>query len=202
VESSETKRLCYVLNTRPLLNFTYTDCVDLLKRLLGRPIFVPAEVYEEWKKARSALKRKLRDLPARCHGPLDVRLLTNLNGAQKCFSGSPFRVEWLEREELELAEELRERHWDIDAGEADVLALCMKRELSWVAVLDDRPAHELALALGVPTMGTIDLLIEAVRQNLLSPNDGEYLLEKMKESWPRAPRGKLSEYLKGLRSIW
>jgi predicted nucleic acid-binding protein len=121
-----------------------------------------------------------------------VQLLAHLDQARGRFRGNPFRVVRLQGEELELAEELQERHWlSIDTGEADVLALCIQRGPGWIAVLDDRPAHDLALMLGIPTMGTIEVLLEAIRQNLLSLNQGEYLLDEMKASWPRAPRGKL-----------
>jgi len=192
----------YVLNTRPLLNFTYTGRVVLLERLLGKPIYVPAEVQRQWKAAHSALERKLRRLPAHRRDPLDVRLLDNLNRARGRFRGNPFRVVHLYAEEVERAEELREAHELIDPGEADVLALCLHRGPDWVAVLDDRPAHDLALELGIPTVGTIELLMEAVKRGLLSLNDGEHLLEEMRASWRRAPRGKLEEYISGRRAVW
>jgi len=105
-------------------------------------------------------------------------------------------------EEAARAEELREEHWAVDPGEADVLALCLHRGPGWAAVLDDRPAHELALELGVPTLGTIELLMEAVQRGLLSLNDGERLLEEMRASWPRAPQGKLEEYISGKTEVW
>ncbi len=193
----------HALDTRPLLNFTYTDRVDLLERLLGKPIHIPAAVHEQWKAARSALEGKLRELPAHRRDPLDVRLLDNLNRARGRFRGTPFRVVPLyDPEEAERAEELREEHPDIDPGEADVLALCLHRGPGWVAVLDDRPAHDLALTLGIPTMGTIELLMEAVKRGLLSLNDGEHLLEEMRTSWPRAPQGRLQGYISGERAVW
>jgi predicted nucleic acid-binding protein len=193
----------YVLNTRPLLNFTYTDRVDLLERLLEKPIYVPAEVHEEWQRARLALERKLRDLPAHRHDPLDVQLLAHLDQARGRFRGNPFRVVRLQGEELELADELQERQWlSIDPGEADVLALCIQRGPGWMAVLDDRPAHDFAVANNIPTVGTIELLLEAVKQDLLSLSQGEHLLGEMRLSWPRAPGGKLKDHSSGHRSIW
>ncbi len=198
----EAGRRRYVLDTRPLLNFTYTDRVELLEWLLGKPIYVPAAVHEEWRKARAALQRELRELPARRQDPVRVRMLGNLDRARGRFCGNPFQVVHLHGEEAERAVELYEGHRYIDPGEADVLALCLHRRPKWVGVLDDRPAHEFALTLQIPTVGTIELLLEAVKQGLLSLNDGEHLLDEMRMNWPRAPRGRLVEYVSGRRRTW
>lgn len=203
-DSSEDRvgRRRYVLDTRPLLNFIYTDQVKLLERLLGKPIYVPAMVHEEWKKARAALQQELRRLPIRRQDPVQVRMLGNLDRARRRFHGNPFQVVHLHGEEMEQAMELYEGHKDIHPGEADVLALCLHRGPGWIAVLDDRPAHELALTLQIPTVGTIELLLKAVKQGLLSLNDGEHLLNEMRMNWPRAPRGRLAEYVSGRRQAW
>jgi predicted nucleic acid-binding protein len=192
----------YVLNTRPLLNFTYTDQIALLEKLLGKRIYVPAEVHRQWKGARSGLERKLRDVPPHRHDPFEVQKLNRLHRAGGRFRGNPFRLLRLPEEERDLASELERDHLWIHPGEADVLALCLKRGLGWAAVLDDRQAHDFAVANGIPTMGTLELLIQAVQERLLSLNDGEDLLDEMRMNWPRAPGGKLSDYLKGRRAVW
>jgi predicted nucleic acid-binding protein len=192
----------YVLNTRPLLNFTYTGRIALLEGLLGKPICVPAEVYKQWKRARSRLERKLRGVPPHRHDPFEVQKLDRLQRAGRQFQGNPFRVLRLYEEERDLAHELERDHLWIHPGEADVLAVCMKRGQGWAAVFDDRQAHDFAVDESIHTVGTIELLLQAIRGELLSLNDGEHLLDEMRLSWPRAPRGKLSDYLKGRRAIW
>lgn len=190
----------YVLDTRPLLNFTYTAQIALLEKLLGRPIYVPAQVHEDWKKARARLDRKLREIPTYRHYPLDVQLFAHLQQARRRFRGNPFRVLRLYEEERDLALEFERDYVGIDPGESEVLAVCQGR--GWTAVLDDRPAHNFAVAQGIATLGTLEILIEMVQQGLLRLNEGEQLLDEMRLSWTRAPRGKLSDYLKGRRSVW
>ncbi len=190
----------YVLNTRPLLNFTYTDQIDLLEKLLGKPIYIPAQVYEDWKKARSRLDRTLREIPTTRRDPLDARLFAHLQQARRRFRSNPFRVLRLYEEERDLALEYERDYVGIDPGESEVLAICQKR--GWTAVLDDRPAHEFAVAQGIATLGTLEVLIEMVQQGLLLLNEGEHLLGEMRQSWPRAPGGRLNDYLSGRRHVW
>lgn len=192
----------YVLDTRPLLNFAYTDHISLLEVLLGKPLYVPAQVHREFIGARSALERKLRQFPPYRHDPIDLQLVANLQVAGRQFRGNPFRVLKLQGEERDLALELERDHRWIDPGEAEVLAICLQRGRDWVAILDDRPAHEFAVAQGVPTLGTIELLIRSVEQGILILKDGEHLLDEMLQSWPRAPRGRLEDYLSGRRAVW
>ena len=192
----------HVFNTRPLLNFTNTDRIGLLEELLGKPIYVPDEVHRQWKGARSRLEEELQAVPPDRRDPFEVQRLDRLQRAARRFRGNPFRVVKLLGEERDLTLELERDHYWIHPGEADVLALCLHRGPGWTAVLDDRPAHDLALELGVPTVGTIELLLEAVRQELLSLTDGEHVLDEMRASWPRAPGGRLQEYLSGKRAVW
>lgn len=193
----------YVLNTRPLLNFGYLGRVDLLEGLLGHPILVPSEVLNEVQKARTALDKDLSDLPQPRRPPSDVNRLYHLEQALGRFSGDPFREAQLGPEEQDLAHELEETHrLEIDPGEAEILAICQLRGADHVAIMDDRPAHELAVDWDIPTYGTIELLIEMVQAGLLDVPEGETLLDQMREYWPRGPVGSLRDFFDDQRSAW
>ena len=198
----ETERQ-YVLNTRPLLNFGYLGQVDLLEGLIGRPILVPSEVLNEVRKARTALDKDLSDLPQPRRPPSDVNRLYHLEQALGRFSDDPFREAQLGPEEQDLAHELEETHrLEIDPGEAEILAICQLRGPDHVAIMDDRPAHELAVDWDIPTYGTIELLIGIFQTRLLEQSDGEQMFGEMQENWPRGPGGRLQEYVHEQRPIW
>lgn len=75
----------YALDTRPLLNFVYADALAVLERLLGRPLYVPAGVHEQFGRAESALRRRLERLPERQRNPFNVQVLTRLQAARGQF---------------------------------------------------------------------------------------------------------------------
>lgn len=57
--------------------------------------------------------------------------------------------------------------WDLGAGEAQVIALCLQ-DRSRQAVLDDGDARRCALTLGVSMIGTLGILLQAKRKGLIS----------------------------------
>ena len=189
----------YVLDTRPLLNFVYTDALAVLEELLGKPLYVPAAVHGQFGRAESALRRRLEQLPEHQREPFDVQVLIRLQAARGRFRGNPFRIVRLHNAKRDLAIRL-EREPGVDPGESEVLALSLSR--GWVAILDDRLAHDFAASQGIETLGTLDLLVQAVRHGILPLDDGERLLEEMRLGWQRAPRGNLRDYLNGRRAIW
>jgi len=189
----------YALDTRPLLNFVYTDALAVLEKLLGKPLYVPAGVHEQFGRAESTLRHRLEQLPERQRDPFDVLVLERLQAARSRFRGNPFRIVRLYDAERDLAIRL-EQEPGVDPGESEVLALSLSRD--WVAVLDDRLAHDFAVSQGIETLGTLDLLVQAVQQGILNLKDGERLLDEMRLRWQRAPRGRLRDYVNGRRSIW
>jgi predicted nucleic acid-binding protein len=56
--------------------------------------------------------------------------------------------------------------WDLGAGESQVVSWAAA-QLGSVAVLDDRAARRCATALGVPTVGTLRILLEAKSAGLV-----------------------------------
>jgi len=192
----------WVLDTRPLLNFTATGSVRLLQILLGTPIWVPAEVHREWKQTVTAAEGRLRSTPISRHHPTDVRMLAAFQNSTHCFDEDPFCVVHLYGVERDLAIELEQDQQGIHPGEAAALAVCICRGRTWAVVLDDRPARAFALQQGIHTFGTLDLIVRGVREGHLALDAGEVLFREMQYSWPRAPHGRLAEYVAGGRPIW
>jgi predicted nucleic acid-binding protein len=58
------------------------------------------------------------------------------------------------------------RVWDLGAGETAVLAVALEAPDS-MAVMDDQPARRCARVLGVPTQGTLGLVLLAKQQGLI-----------------------------------
>lgn len=56
--------------------------------------------------------------------------------------------------------------WDLGSGESDVLSWAAS-EAGTIAILDDRAARRCAAALGIPTRGTLHVLLEAKRAGLV-----------------------------------
>lgn len=56
--------------------------------------------------------------------------------------------------------------WDLGSGETEVLALSLGLP-GWVAILDDRAARQCASALGVPTRGTLGVVLLAKDRGLV-----------------------------------
>lgn len=56
--------------------------------------------------------------------------------------------------------------WDLGAGEASVLAFAAANK-GWEAVLDDLEARRCAAALGIPTTGTVGIVLRARQADLI-----------------------------------
>lgn len=188
-------------DTRPLLNVVCAGMVREVSDLLGDRFYVPAEVKDEFDKSVRALERDLEGTPPDRRGPVRVRLVHRLKESGSLFQGRPFHIVRLYGEEAELATDLAKDYRELDSGEAEVLALCMKR--GGIVLFDERPAHEFALSQGIKTLGTLDLLVKMIHQDVLSLNEGEERLDIVRRAeWARAPPGRLSEYVSGKRPIW
>jgi predicted nucleic acid-binding protein len=81
----------------------------------------------------------------------------------------------------------------LDAGEASCLAVAYTRTLS--VATDDRDARQVAVQYGIPKTGTIGILIEAVRRDVLHLASANELLQRMIAQGYRSPVGKLNSLL-------
>ena len=73
----------------------------------------------------------------------------------------------------------RYRSSGIHSGEASVISLAL--ELDATAILDDKRARQIAKVLGVRLSGTPGILIELVKERVMSKTDARRALEKMVE---------------------
>lgn len=81
----------------------------------------------------------------------------------------------------------------LDRGEIACLALARMHEA--VAITDDLDARTVAQALGLRVSGTLGALIQLVRQEHLTPEEGENLLATMITAGYRSPKSSLKSYL-------
>lgn len=65
--------------------------------------------------------------------------------------------------------------WDLGAGETEVLAAALARP-GWSAVIDDRAARKCAVSFGIPSLGTLGIVILA-KQHQLIPSASDVLRE-------------------------
>jgi predicted nucleic acid-binding protein len=78
-------------------------------------------------------------------------------------------------------------------GESSCLSIAISRELK--VLTDDEDARKLAQRRGVPVSGTIGILAEAVRERLLSIEDGNTMLSDMIEKGYFSPVEALDELI-------
>ncbi|MCW7070572.1 MAG: DUF3368 domain-containing protein [Methanophagales archaeon] len=76
-------------------------------------------------------------------------------------------------------------------GESSCLSIAISRDLK--VLTDDRDARRLAQRRGVPVSGTIGVLVEAVREGLLSIEEANTMLSDMIEKGYFSPFETLDE---------
>ena len=84
----------------------------------------------------------------------------------------------------------------LNSGEASCLAVAYYRQ-GWV-VTDDKIARKIAAQLQLSISGTIGVLVQLVRQNQLSHNHADHILDKMIEMGYRAPVQSINEIIKAI----
>jgi predicted nucleic acid-binding protein len=194
----------YVFDTRPLINTILAANGYILDVACSGLVVTTASVQSEF--AASAAVVCSKSLVQASLGDRYAAQIANACTSWTEYFGNHAAIQVVSLTDVEvrisLQLERQESHsLSIDPGEADVLAVCAQR--GWIAVLDDAPARGAALALGIPTLGSVELLIRAVRRGAISHSDGEEALDRMRSAyWFRAPRYSLSDVLSGKAPIW
>lgn len=122
---------CWVVNTSPLIYLSQLDRLDLLRRGVDE-ILVPPAVLQEL-----------------CAKP----------GASTSKLEAAHRT-WLRREAPHDRKVVEVLLLDLDAGEAEAIALAYERSADRI-VMDDLAGRRLARRLGLPVVGTLGLLLAA-----------------------------------------
>jgi predicted nucleic acid-binding protein len=164
-----------LVNTTVLSNFAAVGRLDLLKQLQGR-LYLPNEVYEE--------------------------ILNGLEEGYGFYTGIEENVlpfaegGWIElvsmvaEEELRLFQSLPRR---LHHGEAACLAIARHR--NWALLTDDMLARKMAQDLGIVVSGTLGVLVQAVRREVLMAEEGDILLRAMIARGYRSPHSSLQPLL-------
>lgn len=162
-------------NTTVVSNFAAVGRLDLLKQVHGR-LYIPNEVYEE--------------------------ILDGLEEGYKFYNAIEGRIYplaetgWLELvslihdEEIRIFQSLPRR---LHHGEAACLAIAQHR--TWAFLTDDKLARRLARSRGIIISGTLGVLTQAVRRQLLTVNQVDNLLGDMIARGYRSPFDSLKPFL-------
>ncbi len=162
-------------NTTVLSNFAAVGRLDLIQQLHGR-LYISNEIYEE--------------------------ILNGLEEGYDFYGGvdaqiHPFAEEgWIElvsmagEEELRLFRSLPRR---LHRGEASCLAIARHR--GWAFLTDDKLARTTAREWGIVVSGTLGVLVQAVKRDLLTAETADELLQKMIARGYRSPYASIQRLL-------
>jgi hypothetical protein len=199
--ASDELEVCYVFDNRPLINFLLTGRASLLHSICNNRLCTTPSVLAQFERSGKHLSTLFATTVSDA-GDCALTIRSACTSWPDQFGAGGIQLVDLPLTQAHIAFELEEKYpFSVDAGESDVLALCLQH--AWVAVLDDLPAREVALELGVSTVGTVELLLTAVKRNLLDLGDAEDVLDCMRQtSWGRAPQYSLEAALHGDVPIW
>jgi len=144
-----------IANAGPIMALAKLGLLSLLKELYGT-VVIPTTVYHEV--VIKSLQRGEEDAQ-------DVNLSINLGH---------IKIEYID--ESRISEEINQL--PVHDGEKSVIELYLKTKAD-LALLDDRLARESAKKLGVTVKGTLGVIIDAYRKQLLNENDVELLFKEI-----------------------
>jgi hypothetical protein len=141
-----------VSNTSPILNLALINRLSLIQEQLNK-IIIPKGVLEE------------------------LRVEENLPGSKKIIDAMD--AKWLQVEEVQDSVMLRILKRELDAGEAETIALDLENNAKLV-LLDESEARRIAKDLGLRVTGVLGILVRACRQERIPSlrAEMEYLREK------------------------
>ena len=140
-----------VSNTSAILNLAIIDRLSLIREQFTT-ITIPKGVLEE------------------------LRVGENLPGSKKILEA--LDVKWLQVEEVQDSAMLLILKRELDAGEAEAIALALETRAQWV-LLDESEARRIAKALGLKVTGVLGILLRACRQKRVPSLRSE--MERLRE---------------------
>jgi predicted nucleic acid-binding protein len=140
-----------VSDTSPILNLAVIDRLSLIREQF-MTVAIPKGVLEE------------------------LRVGENLPGSKKILDA--LDAKWRQVEEVQDSSMLRILTRDLDAGEAEAIALALETRAQWV-LLDESEARRIAKALGLKVTGVLGILLRACRQKRLPSIKSE--MERLRE---------------------
>ena len=140
-----------VSNTSPILNLAIIDRLSLIREQFTT-ITIPKGVLEE------------------------LRVGENLPGSKIILDA--LDAKWLQVEEVQDSAMLLILKRELDAGEAEAIALALETRAQWV-LLDESEARRIAKALGLKVTGVLGILLRACRQKRVPSLRSE--MERLRE---------------------
>lgn len=162
-----------IANTTIISNFAAVGRLNLLHDLLGE-VYISTEVYAEIQDGQVEGYDFYEDIESH------IRPLTP-DG-------------WLHMTSLQNDDELRllnQLPTALHRGEASCLAIAVQR--GWALLTDDARARQTARELGVTLSGTLGVLTQAVKADLISLDEANQLLGQMIQLGYRSPYNDLTE---------
>ena len=141
-----------VSNTSPILNLALIDRLALMREQFTT-VTTPKGVLEE------------------------LRVGENLPGSKKILDA--LDAKWLQVEEIQDSAMLRILKRELDAGEAEAMALALENSAKWV-LLDESEARRIAKNLELKVTGVLGILLRACRQKRISSLRTE--MERLREN--------------------
>jgi predicted nucleic acid-binding protein len=154
-----------VSNTSPILNLAIIDRLSMIREQFTT-VTVPKGVLEE------------------------LRIGENLPGSKTITDA--LDAKWLQVEEVQDSAMLRILKRELDAGEAEAIALALEIRAQWV-LLDESEARRIAKDLGLKVTGVLGILLRACSQKRVSSLRSE--MERLREKAGFYISDHLFEYL-------
>ena len=140
-----------VSNTSPILNLALIDRLSLIREQFTT-VTIPKGVLEE------------------------LRVGENLPGSKKILDA--LDAKWLQVEEIQDSAMLRILKRELDAGEAEAIAMALETRAQWV-LLDESEARRITKDLGLKVTGVLGILLRACRQKRITSLRTE--MERLRE---------------------
>jgi hypothetical protein len=156
-----------IANNTVLSNFAFIDKLDILKSIFGKVFITPEIQCEVENGITEGYAFQLR-----------TKLIIDTNNW--------LLVTRLEQNEQKIFHNLKQK---LDAGEASCIAIALERK--WAFLTDDKRARRIAKLYNLRLSGTYGILDRAVKENLISKDEGNFLLQSMIENGYYSPAPKL-----------
>lgn len=162
-----------VSDTTPIISLMKAGCLELLQKLFG-VVYIPKAVYQELTENEAF--------------PEEIRIV------QEC--------EFLYVEEVgnEKSATILRNFTGLDAGESGAIILADEKQ-SDVLLMDELKGRQVAKKMGITITGTIGILTQAFDEGMLTKEDVERCIERLKESGIRISE-KLYQRLREHVEMW
>ena len=140
-----------ISDTTALIALAKIDSLELLKKL-WQVIFIPLGVKEE--------------------------VLEEKPGGKKIHQA--IEEGWIIVREIKEIDYLKVLQNHLGFGEAECIALAVEQKASLI-ITDDKKAKNYAKRIGINVIGTLGLIVQAVNERVLTPEEGIKTIERLKE---------------------